>query len=82
MANTSSDLTFTGKSLKLSSSNRCYVQLNLHGDKYWFNRPTVSINNILFGNVYIEIHGDIEITCEMFKTKTKLTFNEKSWTKA
>lgn len=56
--------------------------MNQNGDKYWFNKPTVSINNILFGNVYIEVHGDVEIVCDMFKVKANLMFNEKSWTKA
>jgi len=53
VANSSSDLTFTGKSLKLSSKNKCFIQLSSHGDRYWFTKPTVSINNILFGNLYL-----------------------------
>jgi hypothetical protein len=52
---------FWGKSLEVKPQGYQNVKLKTHGEHYIIERPNSSVNNLIFGEMYIEHHGIMTI---------------------
>eukprot|EP00923_Selenidium_pygospionis_P005721 GHVN01009746.1.p1 GENE.GHVN01009746.1~~GHVN01009746.1.p1 ORF type:complete len:636 (-),score=70.64 GHVN01009746.1:1802-3709(-) len=52
---------FNGKSVSVSPQGYCNVYFKKWGEHYYWKKAKSSVNNVIFGNMWIEHHGKIEI---------------------
>lgn len=70
---------FWGKHIELIPLSLIHVVLKKTGEEFTIKRCTMTINNILFGKLYIDFLGDIEIRNLNSGDLAILTLTERSW---
>lgn len=53
---------FKGTSLEFRAVGLHHIILTETKEHILFKRPDNSANNLLMGNLYVDVHGDIEVT--------------------
>mgnify|MGYP002620472240 CR=1 FL=1 len=71
---------FWGKSMEMKAPGTSHIILKKHGDHITYKRPTISIQNIIIGTMYIDYYGDMPYTNHTTKETANLEFKQRSWT--
>lgn len=69
---------FKGTSLEFRAVGLNHIILTETNDHILFKRPDNSANNLLMGNLYVDVHGDIEVRNVTKNIKVKVNVSRQS----
>jgi hypothetical protein len=77
--NTNMKTTFWGKSLEIKPFGYQHVRLKTTNEHFIIERPNSSVNNLIFGEIYVEHHG--LMTSKNLKTGDvcSMDFKKRGW---
>ncbi|GAA6016301.1 hypothetical protein JCM11491_006808 [Sporobolomyces phaffii] len=72
--------TIWGRSMEILVKGHHTIKLTTHGEEYTIQRPSSFVRNLLIGTPYLEIAGDLIISCRSTGAKAVISFKEgSSW---
>ncbi|GAA5897218.1 oxysterol-binding protein related protein OSH3 [Sporobolomyces salmoneus] len=72
--------TIWGRSMEILVKGHHSIKLTTHGEEYTIQRPSSFVRNLLIGTPYLEIAGDLIISCRSTGSKAIISFKEgSSW---
>ncbi|GAA5959728.1 hypothetical protein JCM3765_000078 [Sporobolomyces pararoseus] len=72
--------TIWGRSMEILVKGHHAIKLTTHGEEYTIQRPSSFVRNLLIGTPYLEIAGDLIISCRSTGSKAVISFKEgSSW---
>ena len=57
-----------------------YVYLTEYDELYSVKRPQNSANNLIFGTLYVDAHGDMIVTNTKTNEQAKIVISRQTWT--
>jgi len=76
---TSIKTNFWGNSFEAKALNPVHIKLKKHQDHFTYRCPTISLQNIIFGSMYMEVFGEMPFTNLKTGESGQLTFLKKGW---
>lgn len=70
---------FWGKSLEVKPIGYQNVRLKSTGEHFVIERPTSSVNNLIFGEMYVEHHGMMTVRNLKNGEYTEVDFKKRGW---
>jgi hypothetical protein len=70
---------FWGKSLEVKPMGYQHVRLKSTGEHFIIERPTSSVNNLIFGEMYVEHHGTMTVKNLKNGDSSEIEFKKKGW---
>ncbi|KAG1653573.1 hypothetical protein FOA52_002459 [Chlamydomonas sp. UWO 241] len=64
---------FWGKSIELIMEGCEALKLHKHNEEYRWNKGTICVNDLIFGNYWTEVYGKVKIACKASGDKCVLT---------
>ncbi len=71
---------FKGTSLEFRAVGLAHVRLTETNEHITFKRPDNSANNLVFGTLFVDVHGDAEIRNETKGSKVTVHIHRQGWT--
>lgn len=71
---------FRGSSLEFRAVGLMHVKLTDTNEHIVFKRPDNSANNLFMGKLYVDVHGNMELTNVTKNIKVSLTIHRQGWT--
>lgn len=71
---------FKGASLEFTSVGLNHLRLTDTDEHILIQRPNTSAHNLIFGNLYVDVHGAMEITNVTKNIKCSLNIHRVGWT--
>jgi hypothetical protein len=72
---------FWGGSLEFRTIGLQHMVLTDTNEQITIKRPDNSANNLIMGKLYVDVHGELEVTNLTKNIKVKLTISRQGWTK-
>lgn len=70
---------FKGTHLNVLPRGKNHVILKEFGDHFVWEKPQTNVHNIIFGKMYVDHHGKVEVVNERTGDKAVLNFHKKGW---
>lgn len=70
---------FWGTSLEIKALGYLNVVLKSTGEHFIIDRPTSTVNNLVFGDMYIEHYGTMTVKNLQSDTISKVEFKKRGW---
>ncbi|KAI9189843.1 hypothetical protein H9P43_001276 [Blastocladiella emersonii ATCC 22665] len=72
---------FWGRSFEIQPQGVCHVKIKRDDgvEHYSWRKVTTSVHNLIVGTLYIDHHGDLEVTNHTTREKLVLTFKPTGW---
>lgn len=71
--------TFWGKSMEIKPIGLEHVKLKTTGEHFVIERPSSTVNNLIFGEMYIEHVGTMTVRNLTTKDYCEIDFKKKGW---
>lgn len=71
---------FWGKSMDIKPIGLQHVRLKATGEHFIIERPTSSVNNLIFGEMYVEHHGIMTVKNLTNGDVCEIDFKKRGWT--
>ena len=71
---------FWGKSMEFKALGTAYIKLLKHKDVITYKRPTISIQNIIIGTMYVDYYGEMPYVNHTTGDTASITLKQQSWT--
>jgi Oxysterol-binding protein len=77
--NTSMKTTFWGKSLEVKPFGLEHVRLKATGEHFTIERPNTQVNNLIFGEMYVEHSGVMTVKNVKSNERCEIDFKKRGW---
>ncbi|GFR88998.1 oxysterol-binding protein [Elysia marginata] len=72
-------LSFWGKSVDVTPKGTLVVDLHKYSETYSWQNVNCYVHNILMGELWMELHGNVNLTCNRNEMRATLSFKQAGW---